>query len=92
MYSTQSVGCKTLLLSRCLVLFSKGTRQCRGSNLAYAELYMAFGAIFDQFRTLDGGEPRLQLLGATMNDVAIAGDMFVPSVVSNNKRVRAAFV
>lgn len=52
---------------------------------------MALGAIFDQFRTPDEGEPRLQLLGATVNDVAIADDMFVPSVVSNNKHVKAIF-
>ncbi|KAH8701276.1 putative cytochrome P450 [Phaeosphaeriaceae sp. PMI808] len=78
-------------LSRYLVSFSKGARQCLGINLAYAELYMALGAIFDHFKTPDEGGPRLQLFGATVNDVAIAGDMFVPSVVSGNKHVKAIF-
>jgi len=78
-------------LSRYLVSFSKGARQCLGINLAYAELYMALGAIFDQFKTTDEEGPRLKLFGATANDVAIAGDMFVPSVVSGNKHVKAIF-
>jgi cytochrome P450 len=78
-------------LGRHLVSFSRGARQCLGINLAYAELYMALGAIFGHSLSSDEGESRLQLLGASVQDVAIAGDMFVPSVMSGNKRVQAVF-
>jgi len=36
-------------LQKFLVSFSKGSRQCLGKSLAYAELYMAFAAIFGEF-------------------------------------------
>jgi len=36
-------------LQKFLVPFSKGSRQCLGKSLAYAELYMAFAAIFGEF-------------------------------------------
>jgi hypothetical protein len=52
---------------------------------------MALGAIFGHSLSSDEGESRLQLLGASVQDVAIAGDMFVPSVMSGNKRVQAVF-
>jgi cytochrome P450 len=74
-------------LGRHLVSFSRGARQCLGINLAYAELYMALGAIFGHSLSSDKGGSRLHLLGASVQDVAIAGDMFVPSVMSGNKRV-----
>ncbi|KND87123.1 Trichodiene oxygenase [Tolypocladium ophioglossoides CBS 100239] len=79
-------------LDRYLVSFSKGARQCLGINLAYAELYMALGAVFSRFAVADGG-PRLQLLNAdaSLRAVEIAGDMFLPSTKSGNKYVKAFF-
>ena len=50
---------------------------------------MALGAIFDRFKSLNEGGLQLQLFGARVDDVAITGDLFVPSVVSGNKYVNA---
>jgi cytochrome P450 len=80
-------------LDRHLVSFSKGARQCLGINLAKAGLYMALGAIFGRISAAGDGGPRLQLLvpKASLKDVEIAGDMFVPSTKSGNKHVKACF-
>ena len=79
-------------LDRYLVSFSKGARQCLGINLAYAELYMALGAIIGRFAVDDGG-PRLQLLdaNASLRAIEISGDMFLPSTKSGNKHINAIF-
>ncbi|KAE8383477.1 cytochrome P450 [Aspergillus bertholletiae] len=79
-------------LDRYLVSFSKGARQCLGINLAYAEVYMALGAILGRFPVTDRG-PRLQLLDneASLRDIEIAGDMFLPSTKSGNKHIKAVF-
>lgn len=79
-------------LDRYLVSFSKGARQCLGINLAYAELYMALGAVFSRFAVADGGAG-LRLLDADggLRAVEIAGDMFLPSTKSGNKHVTAVF-
>lgn len=37
-------------LDRFLVSFSAGTRQCLGTNLAWAELYIAFARVFRKFK------------------------------------------
>lgn len=80
-----------------LVSFSKGARQCLGLNLAYAELYMALGAVFDRFAATvdeyDEHRPCLQLLhgNRTLDDVTISGDMFLPSVKSGNKDIRVVW-
>ncbi|OGM48078.1 hypothetical protein ABOM_002892 [Aspergillus bombycis] len=79
-------------LDRYLVPFSKGARQCLGINLAYAEVYMALGAIVGRFSVTDGG-PRLQLVDneASLRSIEIAGDMFLPSTKSGNKHIEAVF-
>ncbi|KAI0911296.1 cytochrome P450 [Ustulina deusta] len=80
-------------LDNYLVTFSKGARSCLGINLAYAEIYMALAGVFGQFPLGDDEGPRLELLkGAdTLKDVTIAGDMFLPAVLSGQKHIEAVF-
>jgi cytochrome P450 len=79
-------------LDRYLVSFSKGARQCIGINLAYAELYMGLGAIFSRFTASDDG-PQLQLIDpvASVADIELAGDFFVPATKSGNKKTKVHF-
>ncbi|KAJ9197384.1 hypothetical protein DTO164E3_5817 [Paecilomyces variotii] len=78
-------------LDRYLVAFSKGSRQCVGINLAYAELYMALGGIFRTFAQREQDEKRLVLYESSIEDVAVVGDMFIPAVKKGVKGVRAVF-
>ena len=72
-------------LDRYLLSFSKGTRQCIGINLAYAELYMCLAAIFRRFGSSgkdgvrdEGDEGVLELSETDLSDVQIHADCFVP--------------
>jgi cytochrome P450 len=78
-------------LDRYLVSFSKGSRQCLGINLAYAEMYLCLSTLFLYFgsRGTDAvgktvgvrdekDEGVLELSDTTIKDVEIAGDGFVP--------------
>ncbi|KAI2424142.1 hypothetical protein LOZ63_000688 [Ophidiomyces ophidiicola] len=56
-----------------IMAFSKGTRQCLGINLAYAEMYMSLAAVMRVF----GG--RFQLFETTLKDVEMKADLFVPA-------------
>jgi len=53
------------------VPFSKGSRQCLGKSLAYAELYMGFAAMFREF------ESKMGLVDTVRErDVDVSHDMF----------------
>jgi cytochrome P450 len=69
-------------LSRHFVPFCRGSRQCIGMNLAYAELYLTVATIFSRFD--------LELVGTTKRDVEIAHDFFVgmPPLDSKGVMVR----
>lgn len=82
-------------LSRFLVAFSKGSRQCLGINLAYAEIYLCLAAIFRRFGSGgedgvrgDDDEGVLNLFETNLKDVEIAADLFTPAAVAGSKGVR----
>ena len=79
-------------LSRYLVAFSKGTRQCLGINLAYAELYICLAGMFRRFGSADvqddEDEGFLELYDTDVSDIAIAVDGFVPLPKNGSKGVR----
>ncbi len=64
--------------------FGKGTRQCVGMNLAYAECYMALTTVFRRFGR------RMRLFETERErDVDVARDYFIssPSLESRGVRV-----
>ena len=82
-------------LDRYLVSFSKGSRQCIGINLAYAELYQCLAAIFRRFGS--GGENGvrdgedegvLELFETSLKDVELAADGFAPLVAEGSQGIR----
>lgn len=79
-------------LDKYLVSFSKGSRQCVGINLAYAELYLTLARIFRRYGSKDvRGEDDigyLELFETTLRDIEIVADLFVPHPASDSKGVR----
>ncbi|MCJ1321263.1 hypothetical protein MMC15_006607 [Xylographa vitiligo] len=79
-------------LVKYLVSFSKGTRQCLGMNLAYAELYMCLAAVWRRFGSEqvrdDGDEGVLEFFETGKRDVEIAADIFIPLQAEGSKGVR----
>ena len=79
-------------LSRYLVSFMKGSRQCVGINLAYAELYICLSAIFRRYggpqEDGSGKEGLLDLFETSNEDVDIASDMFLPCPKKESKGIR----
>lgn len=77
-------------LDKYLISFSKGTRQCVGINLAYAELYTTLANIFRRYGGPEsvGPEGRFELFETTKEDVEIAADMFIPFVKKGSKGIR----
>ncbi|KAF2395907.1 cytochrome P450 [Trichodelitschia bisporula] len=67
-----------------LLSFSKGSRQCLGMNLAYAELYVGAAAVV--LRVL----PRMELVETTVRDVRYHHEVFIPAVDPESKGVRVA--
>lgn len=66
-------------LDRHLFSFSKGSRQCIGINLAYAELYMVLAGVFRRYggqRDDPGPEGWLQLHETSRQDVTVYRDLF----------------
>ena len=57
-------------LKKYLVVFSRGTRQCAGLNLAYAELYLGLAAVFAP------GRFRWELWETGLEDVETEHDFF----------------
>lgn len=82
-------------LSRFLVSFSKGSRQCVGINLANAEIYLGLAAIFRRFGSGgengirgDDDEGVLELFETSLKDVETAADFFVPVPVKESEGIR----
>ena len=82
-------------LDRYMVSFSKGSRQCLGINLAYAEMYLCLAAIFRRFGSggsdgvrFDGDEGTLELFETTLRDVEVAVDGFLPLPAEDSKGIR----
>ena len=79
-------------LDRYLVSFSKGSRQCLGMNLAYAEMYLLLAAVFRRFGSkevrFESDEGVLELVDTDISDVEIVADRFVPVVKPESKGVR----
>ena len=79
-------------LSRYLVAFSKGTRQCIGINLAYAELYLSLAAIFRRFGSVEVRDDEdlgyLELYETDASDVVVATDAFVPLPKKGSQGIR----
>lgn len=82
-------------LNRYMVSFSKGSRQCLGMNLAYAEIYICLAKIFRRFGSSgengvrdDDDEGVLQLFETGLRDVEMEADGFVPLAAKGSKGVR----
>lgn len=67
-------------LERYLVPFSKGSRICLGSTLAWEEMYLAVAAVAKQFD--------MELYETTMKDVQMTKDMFNPHTDAGTRKVR----
>jgi cytochrome P450 len=67
-------------LSRYLVSFSKGSRQCLGMNLAYAEIYLCLANLFYYF-------PDMKLYDTTKRDVEIQADNYMPKASGRGVKV-----
>lgn len=79
-------------LDRYLVSFSKGSRQCVGINIAYAELYTVLASVFRVYGSVDakgdGDVGSLALYDTTKRDVEIVGDSNVPIIDRRSKGIR----
>ena len=79
-------------LDKYLFSFGKGTRQCVGINLAYAEASLALAKIFRSYGSketrLNSDVGVLELFGTDERDVEVVADMFVPKVWEGTKGVR----
>ncbi|KAF2494452.1 oxoglutarate/iron-dependent oxygenase [Lophium mytilinum] len=78
-------------LDRYLVPFSRGTRQCVGINLAYAELYLALATVFRKYGSREvsgnGDVGWLELHDTTHGDIEIVGDGVTPLYREGSKGV-----
>jgi hypothetical protein len=83
-------------LDKYLYSFGKGTRQCVGINLAYAELTLILAKIFRRYGSVGcrhaGDVGVLELFETDERDVECVADMFVPKVWKGSKGVRIRIV
>jgi cytochrome P450 len=79
-------------LDKYLVPFTRGTRQCIGINLAYAEIYLTLATIFGQYGSSEVRYPSdkgwLELYETTYRDLEIIGDCVTPVYRPESKGVR----
>jgi cytochrome P450 len=78
-------------LEKYLVSFGKGTRQCLGMNLAYAEMYLVLARVFRWIGAEDGDIGCLELWNTDESDVRMVAEVLVPFVKNRSKGVRADF-
>ena len=71
------------MMHKCLFNFGRGTRQCAGMNLAYAELYLTLACIFRQL----GSKMKLYDTDR-VRDVDPTLDYFIPAPSTESKGVR----
>lgn len=81
-------------LDRYLISFSKGSRQCIGINLAYAELYLLLARLFRIYGSQEvrGAQDKgyLEFFETDIDDVRIHSDYFVPLPKKGSKGIRIA--
>ncbi|KAK0637582.1 Cytochrome P450 monooxygenase yanH [Lasiodiplodia hormozganensis] len=65
-----------------LLSFSKGSRQCLGMNLAYAEMHIALATVLRRF-----GD-RMELFETGIDDVRVQRDFFIPKTKVGSKGIR----
>ncbi|KAF2802219.1 cytochrome P450 [Mytilinidion resinicola] len=79
-------------LDRYFVPFSRGTRQCVGTNLAYAESYLALATVFRVYGSgevkVEGDRGWLELHNTSFEDIEIVGDGVTPLYREESKGVR----
>ncbi|RDW74782.1 hypothetical protein BP6252_05924 [Coleophoma cylindrospora] len=77
-------------LDKYLVSFTKGTRQCAGINLAYAELYIALANVLRRYGGpgSPGPDGNFELYETDEGDVKMVSDNFIPFVKGDTKGVR----
>ena len=77
-------------LTRYLCSFAKGSRQCIGINMAYAQLYLCVAGIFRRYGGPGNPGPMgiFELFETTREDVEIQYDLFVPFPKQGSKGVR----
>jgi cytochrome P450 len=79
-------------LDKYLVSFTKGTRQCVGINLAYAEIYLALARLFSTYGSQEArnevDQGYLELHETTLYDVILTKDVFIPVGSPGSKGVR----
>jgi cytochrome P450 len=79
-------------LDKYLVSFSKGSRQCIGINLAYAEMYLALARIFRVYGSsevrFEGDLGWLAVYETGLDDVELFADHFIPVTKPGSKGVR----
>lgn len=72
-----------------LVSFSKGSRQCLGIDLAYAEIYICIASIFWGFEGPGGvGTHKMEIFNTTEEDVKMKHDMAVLFPAASSKGLR----
>lgn len=83
-------------LDRYLIAFSRGSRQCIGMNLAYAELYLGLATVFRRYGSVnvkgEGDVGALELFETTDRDWVIVGDGITPLTVPGSKGIRIRVV
>ena len=67
-------------LGKYLVSFTKGSRQCIGINLAYAEMHLCLANLFYAF-------PDMKLCDTTKADVEIQADNYMPKASGRGVKV-----
>ena len=80
-------------LTKYLVPFTRGTRQCLGMNLAWAEMYLTIATIFRRYGSkevrFEGDQGTLQLYEFDYErDLEIVGDGALPLYSTDSKGVR----
>ena len=77
-------------LDRYLCSFAKGSRQCLGMIMAYAEMYLCLAGLFRRYGGAGekGTSGELQLHETTKEDVEYQHDLFVPFPKTGTNGVR----
>ena len=79
------LGEVTPQMNRNLVPFSRGSRNCIGMHLAYAEVTLMLAALFRP------GAPKMELFETDESDVVAAHDFIVPLPRLDSKGIRVIF-
>jgi hypothetical protein len=77
-------------LTRYLCSFAKGSRQCVGINMAYAQLYLCVAGNFRRYGGPGNPGPMgyFELFETAREDVEIQYDLFVPFPKQGSKGIR----